>query len=110
METMLAENPTKPVATEPQAGDAVTALQPEPLPWTGAIQALESRVVQLEKKVKELYLILDGPPRDAWRSTIGMFENDPHFEEAVRLGREWREAQTYEKEVAERRAQGLADY
>jgi len=67
----------------------------------GMSQTLEQRVEALEKKVAEL----SGKPalrpgKKGWRRTIGIFENDPDFEEAVRLGREYREQQTYEKEIA----------
>ena len=64
-------------------------------------QTLEKRVEELERKVAEL----SAKPglwtrKKDWRRTIGIFENDPDFEEAVRLGREYREQQTYEKEIA----------
>jgi hypothetical protein len=64
-------------------------------------QTLEKRVEELEKKVAELSAkpALRTRKKD-WRRTIGIFENDPDFEEAVRLGREYREQQTYEKEIA----------
>lgn len=64
-------------------------------------QTLEKRVEALEKKVAEL----TGKPglavrkKDPWR-TYGAFKGDPDFEEAVRLGREYRGQQTYEKEIA----------
>ena len=67
----------------------------------GMSQALEKRVEELEKKLAEL----SGKPiasvrkRDPWR-TYSAFKDDPDFEEAVRLGREYREQQTYEKEIA----------
>ena len=64
-------------------------------------QSLEKRVKELEKQVAELkarLISLDGT-KD-WRRTVGIFQNDPDFEEAVRLGREYREQQTYEKEIA----------
>jgi len=35
-----------------------------------------------------------------WRRSIGVFRKDPDFEEAVRLGREYRDQQTYQKEIA----------
>jgi hypothetical protein len=62
---------------------------------------LEKRVTELEKKVAEL----SGPPtrsnrKKDWRRSIGVFRNDPDFEEAVRLGRKYREQQTYAKEIA----------
>ena len=64
-------------------------------------QALEKRVKALERKVAQLGT---SPPRSNrkkdWRRTIGIFPEDPDFEEAVRLGREYREQQTYAKEIA----------
>ena len=67
----------------------------------GMSQKLEKRVEELEKKVAELsaQLIRSNGKKD-WRRTVGIFQNDPDFEEAVRLGREYREQQTYEKEIA----------
>ena len=64
-------------------------------------QTLEKRVTELEKKVAELSAqpIRSNRKKD-WRRTIGMFRKDPEFEEAVRLGREYREQQTYAKEIA----------
>lgn len=64
-------------------------------------QTLEKRVTELEKKVAEM----SGQPirsnrKKDWRRTIGMFRNDPDFEEAARLGRKYREEQTYAKEIA----------
>jgi hypothetical protein len=67
----------------------------------GMSQTLEQRVEELEKKVAEL----SGKPslsvrkKDPWR-TFGIFKDDPDFQEAVRLGREYREQQTYDKEIA----------
>ena len=63
---------------------------------------LEQRVEELEKKIAELTSQLaEAKPRGKdWRRSIGVFANDPDYDEAMRLGREWREAQTYEKEIA----------
>jgi hypothetical protein len=65
-------------------------------------QTLEQRVEELEKKVGELnaQVLQLRPLEKDWRRTFGIFQNDPDFEEAVRLGREYREQQTYEKEIA----------
>ena len=65
------------------------------------LQTLEKRVEELEKQVAELKtrLTSSNGTKD-WRRTIGLFQNDPDFEEAVRLGREYREQQTYEREIA----------
>ena len=37
--------------------------------------------------------------KNPWR-TFGVFQDDPDFEAAARLGREYREQQTYEREIA----------
>ena len=64
-------------------------------------QTLEMRVETLEKKVAALSAEPNQLSRKKdWRRTIGIFKNDPDFEEAVRLGREYRQQQTYEKEIA----------
>ena len=64
-------------------------------------QPLEMRVQDLEKKVAELSAdrTLQNGKKD-WRRTIGIFKDDPDFEEAAKLGREYRQQQTYEKESA----------
>ena len=64
-------------------------------------QTLEKRVEDLEKKVAELSAEPTRLTRKKdWRRTIGIFKDDPDFEEAVRLGREYRQQQTYDKEIA----------
>jgi hypothetical protein len=64
-------------------------------------QTLEERVAELERKVAELTSQPTSLPKNKdWRRTVGAFKDDPHFDEAVRLGREYREQQTYEKEIA----------
>jgi hypothetical protein len=63
---------------------------------------VEQRLAQLEKQVAELSNHLaETKPRtkDPWK-TFGIFKDDPDYESAMKLGREWREAQTYEKEIA----------
>ncbi|PWU08610.1 MAG: hypothetical protein C5B50_29205 [Verrucomicrobia bacterium] len=59
---------------------------------------LEQRVEMLEQKVAELNANLIRK-KDPFR-TFGIFRDDPDFEQAVRLGREYRQQQTYEKEIA----------
>jgi len=69
--------------------------------FPGMSQTLEKRVEELEKKVAELSTEPTRLTREKdWRRTIGIFKDDPDFEEAVRLGREYRQQQTYEKEIA----------
>ena len=65
-------------------------------------ESVEQRLEALEKQVAEMRQQLAEMKPDAknWEHSIGIFENDPVFESAMKLGREWREAQTYEKEIA----------
>ena len=64
-------------------------------------QALEKRVEELEKTVADLKAKLEvGPRAQPWEHSIGIFANDPDYDSAMRLGREYREQQTYEKEIA----------
>ena len=56
---------------------------------------LEDRVLRLERLVEDLLAgRLSEPPRDAWRSTIGAFHDDPVakeiIDEALRLRKEER--------------------
>lgn len=55
---------------------------------------LEERVAELERLVAQLLARLESapPPAKDWRSTIGMFANDPHWDEVVEEGRKIREA------------------
>ncbi|MDZ4288681.1 MAG: hypothetical protein U0984_12020 [Prosthecobacter sp.] len=63
---------------------------------------MEERMNSLEQEVAGLkaMLGLSKPVKKDWESTVGMFQNDPVFDEVMDLGRQWREAQTYEQEIA----------
>ncbi len=65
-------------------------------------QTLEKRVENLEKEFSELRTrVLDmRRPRKDWRSTSGTLEDDEITREAERLGREYRQQQTHQKEIA----------
>lgn len=65
-------------------------------------QTLEQRVEELEKKVAELSAqILGLRPREKnWQRTSGTLADDELTREAEALGREYRQQQTYEKELA----------
>ena len=65
-------------------------------------QTLEKRVELLEQKLAELgSQILDLRPRQKnWHRTVGSLDDDELTREAERLGREYRQQQTYEKELA----------
>ena len=59
-----------------------------PLPKEAEI---EQRLATLEEQVAGI--LRTHAPRKAWESTVGMFQDDPLFREAMRLGREYRESQ-----------------
>jgi hypothetical protein len=65
-------------------------------------QVLEQRVEALEKKVAELSAQILGlrSPKKDWRRTVGAFPSDELTKEAERFGREYRQQQTYEQEIA----------
>jgi hypothetical protein len=52
------------------------------------LTALEAEVAQLKQKVETV--VPDRKPW--WEKIVGTFENDPLYEEAMRLGREYRES------------------
>ena len=61
-----------------------------------ALLPLEERVALLESEVTQLKRVLNQgaavrPPW--WEQIAGTFANDPAFDEAMRLGREYRERQ-----------------
>ena len=55
---------------------------------------LEERVAALEKKVAALTgeATEDAPQLPWWKRIIGVYKDDPEFDEAERLGREYRES------------------
>jgi hypothetical protein len=61
------------------------------------IAELRLRVDQLAQEVSQLQqkLRADGKKENKpwWETVIGLFDNDPIFEQAVAEGRKWRESQ-----------------
>jgi hypothetical protein len=51
------------------------------------LTALEAEVARLKAKVGE------GDQQPWWEKWVGAFRGDPHYEEAMKLGRKWRESQ-----------------
>jgi hypothetical protein len=60
-------------------------------------ETLEARVQKLEEKVGELDLL--ARKKNPW-PTFGLFRDDQDFEEAMRLGRDYRQQQTCKNEIA----------
>ena len=58
------------------------------------IAALEAEVNELKQLVEALKAVSSGKPGpNDWQKTVGRFKDDPDHEEAVRLGKEWRDSQ-----------------
>ncbi|MEO0770383.1 MAG: hypothetical protein AAFY72_13310 [Cyanobacteria bacterium J06649_4] len=58
-------------------------------------QQLEARVATLEEELaqlRQLFFKLKEGKKHGWQAIIGSFENDPTFDEATRLGKEWRKS------------------
>ncbi|OUL20764.1 hypothetical protein BV372_32550 [Nostoc sp. T09] len=58
-------------------------------------QQLEARVATLEMELAQMKQMLSGflqKQTPWWLKVAGSFENDPNFDEAVRLGQEWRKS------------------
>lgn len=59
------------------------------------MQTLEDRITIIEAELETLKRKIEDKevtkPR-GWRSVVGVFADDPEFEEAMRLGREYRES------------------
>jgi hypothetical protein len=56
-------------------------------------QQLEKRIVVLEEELAQMKQSLSTllqPKQPWWLKVAGTSENDPTFDEAVRLGQEWR--------------------
>ena len=63
---------------------------------TSTVVRLEARVKQLEADVRDLKARLQTEPESPWyRQILGMFADDPVFDEIVRLGGELRAAERH---------------
>ena len=68
-----------------------------------ANETLEQRLTTLETRLDTLQRLFEErlPPKKekrGWQAIVGTFTEDPLYEEAMRLGREWRKAQFDETE------------
>ena len=74
---------------------------------------LEPRVAALEAEVAKLKAALataSGKQYPWWEEIAGSFANDPAFEEAMRLGREWRDSFKPKARKKKKTADGRARY
>lgn len=59
---------------------------------------VEQRLTELEERIREMEARLRTPnasppaQKRGWRAFVGVFADNPRFEEAARFGREWRSA------------------
>ena len=83
------EGPPRPTTNgEPAAGTAEKAAKPRRITKAQRIQAIQERAARLRAKLDEIQ-----GDWVAWHHLIGSHADDPEaFEEAMRLGREWRES------------------
>lgn len=69
-------------------------------------ETLESRVIQLEERLQQLEAQVSTQSKTAvsekrgWRAFVGVDATNPNFADAVRLGREWRFADSPKDEKA----------
>jgi hypothetical protein len=57
------------------------------------VRILETRQDAVERFVEERLMQPIGSRKRGWRAIVGAFENDLLYDEAIRLGREWRQSQ-----------------
>ena len=58
--------------------------------------SLEERITALETEIEQIKIRLPEPveqsPIPWWKRIVGVYEDDPEFDEAERLGRKWRDS------------------
>lgn len=58
------------------------------------VEALEAEVAELKRLVTQPRAAAASQPfKHDWEHTFGIFKDDPTHDEAIRLGREWRQRQ-----------------
>lgn len=58
------------------------------------LSLLENRLDNLERMLSERLALPAAEEKRGWKAIVGTFANDPYYEEAMRLGREWRKSDT----------------
>ena len=64
-----------------------------PVKLADRVADLERQMAELKREVQSSRAISNTPRKDAWRSTVGIFKDDPIYDDVVRLGRAWRRRQ-----------------
>jgi hypothetical protein len=65
----------------------------ENVPPEERMETLETRLDRLQLLMKERLPQQRNDAKRGWQAIIGSFAEDPLYEEAMRLGREWRDSQ-----------------
>jgi hypothetical protein len=55
-----------------------------------SVEALEQRLADLQRRVERLEAARIPNPSESWKEIVGAAKDDDLFEEAMRLGAEWR--------------------
>ena len=66
------------------------------------VRALESEVAQLKRRLERS----PSPTDPWWKEVTGAFAGDPAFQEAARLGRQWRERENAKSRIKPKAARG----
>ena len=55
-----------------------------------SIEIIEQELATLKQRVEKLEATVEHKPQDAWKEIVGAAKDDHLFEEAMKLGAEWR--------------------
>jgi len=58
-----------------------------------SVNDIEARLIAVENELARLRAKVDRDAKPWWEEIRGTFANDPIYDEAMRLGRKWRESQ-----------------
>ena len=63
--------------------------------WGGTIRRMSTEIIEqelatLKQRVEKLEATVDHKTQDAWKKIVGAAKDDDLFEEAMKLGAEWR--------------------
>jgi len=53
-------------------------------------EIIEQELATLKQRVEKLEATVEQKPQDAWKEIVGAAKDDDLFEEAMKLGAEWR--------------------